>query len=137
MQCKWLLILVLTILVSCTTTKYVEVPVEVVKTKTEYVDKIQIDSIYVQDSIFIKQVGDTVYSTKVKYLYKNRLKVDTVLKVDSVPVVVKVNVPVEVPKIVEVNKLYTWQKILMWIGGILLLLFLGKYAIKLFLYIKK
>lgn len=34
---------------SCTTTRYVEIPVE--NTKIEYVDKIKYDSIYLRDSI--------------------------------------------------------------------------------------
>ena len=47
------------LLSSCTTTKYVEVPVT--KTDTLIVTDHQRDSVYLHDSITIKQQGDTIW----------------------------------------------------------------------------
>lgn len=106
---KNLIVIILLLLCSCTTTKYVEVPVE--KTRVEYIDKVKYDSICTYDSIFIRNKGDTVYLDKYKYLYKYKYIRDTLSTVDTL-VITK---PVEVEK--EVNKVYTWQIILMVIGG--------------------
>ena len=60
-----LILITLTILTlfSCkTSTKIVEVPVEVIK--KEYVYNTKIDSIYIRDSIDRWQKGDTLYITK-------------------------------------------------------------------------
>ena len=106
---KLLLIFLLYIVISCTTTKYIEIPVE--HTKIEYRDRIKHDSIYLRDSIVQKKENDTIYLEIYKYLYKYKYLRDTINVVDSIPVVtVK-----EVTK--EVNKLYNWQFILMVLGG--------------------
>ena len=110
---------------SCkTTTKLVEVPVEVIK--KEYIQYTRIDSVYIKDSVDRWQKGDTLYITKWYTKYKYINKVDTILKTDTIPKVV----PVE--KKVEVNHVYWWQKILMWLGGIMTMLFAGiiTYKIK-------
>lgn len=103
--------MVLLMLVGCRSIKYVEKPVEVEKIKTEYVKDIQKDSIYIKDSIFIRQAGDTVYNTKVQiknhYIFRN----DTVIVVDSIPKIVTVT------EVREVNVLHKWQKFLMLLGG--------------------
>ena len=99
--------LAILMLSSCkTTTKLVEVPVEVIK--KEYIHDTRIDI--------------TKWHTKYKYINK----VDTILKTDTIPKVV----PVE--KEVEVNHIYWWQKTLMWLGGIMTMLFVGiiTYKIK-------
>ena len=106
---KLLLIFLLYIVISCTTTKYVEIPVE--HTKIEYIDRIKHDSIYLRDSIVQKKENDTIYLETYKYLYKYKYLRDTVNIVDSIPVVTIQ----EVTK--EVNKLHNWQFILMVLGG--------------------
>ena len=106
---KLLLIVLLYIVISCTTTKYVEIPVE--HTRIEYRDRIKHDSIYLKDSIVQKRENDTIYLEKYKYLYKYKYLRDTVNIVDSIPVVTIQ----EVTK--EVNKLHNWQFILMVLGG--------------------
>lgn len=82
-------------------------PVERILIKTEYVNRTQYDSIYLQkyDSIYVKDKGDTVTIERYKTQYRDRLKVqhDTVFKTDSVifhsvPKKVTVKVPVEVNK---------------------------------------
>ena len=106
---KLLFMFLLYIVISCTTTKYIEIPVE--HTKIEYRDRIKHDSIYLRDSIVQKKENDTIYLEIYKYLYKYKYLRDTINVVDSIPVVtVK-----EVTK--EVNKLYNWQFILMVLGG--------------------
>ncbi len=63
-------------------------PKEIIKTRTEYVNKIQYDSVSVQklDSVIIRQKGDTVYYERFvdRFKYKIKLTRDTVIKTDSV-----------------------------------------------------
>ena len=76
-----LLCLVLS-MISCTTTKYVEVPVTHIDTLIQ--TKVQRDSIWKHDSIYLHEwmKGDTVYIEKTRWLtdYKERLRIDTVYK---------------------------------------------------------
>lgn len=71
---------------SCRTTEYV--PAEVVRSDTTYINKVQRDSIYQLDSVYILDRGDTVLITKTKYLYRDKLVRDTVYRsrVDSIQV---------------------------------------------------
>lgn len=125
-------ILLLFLLTGCRSIQYV--PVETVK--VEYVTKtdsfIKKDSVYIRDSIFTIQKGDTVTINKLKYIYKDRwqeiVKVDTVIKTDSVAI----PYPVE-------KQLSKWEKIKMDFGGTaiclsiaLLLIVLGIRIIKKF-----
>jgi hypothetical protein len=93
------------------------VPVETVKYEYITRDSIQLDSVYVKDSILIRQNSDTVFLDKYRYVYKYKYidKIDTVLRVDSVAV----PYPVE-------KKLTRWQQMKMDFGamatGILALL---------------
>lgn len=119
---KLLYIFLLFLVLSCTTTKYIEVPVET--TKIEYKEKIKYDSIKIQDSIIIKEDNDTVYIEKYKYIYKTVQQTDTIHIIDSIPNIQIVEV------IKEVNKLKDWQIILMIIGGSFIAL-LGYKIIKL------
>ena len=112
------LLLFLTTIISCTTTKIVEVPVETIK--TEYVEQIKYDSIYSKDSIYIMQKGDTIYNTKVAYRYKYKYLKDTVTvnKTDTITRLQKVT------EIKVKNQLNAVQKILMYIGLFSLLMFI-------------
>lgn len=98
--------------------KTVYVPVESVK--TEYRDKIQLDSIYRRDSIYINryQIGDTIFMEKYidRFVYKNRAIKDSIFKTDSI------QVPYPVIEYKEVNRLNTFQGFQIWCGRILLLL---------------
>ena len=91
---------------SCRSVKYV--PVETVKTDSVYVNKVQRDSIRLQDSIFVFVKGDTVRIEKYKYLYRDRVVVDTVYKVQCDTI--RVPYPVEKP-------LTRWQKWKLDLGG--------------------
>ena len=107
------LLLFLTTIISCTTTKIVEVPIETIK--TEYIEQIKYDSIYSKDSIYIIQKGDTIYNNKIEYLYKYKYLRDTINITDTVPKIVTIK------DVQYINQLYTWQKILIVIGiGVIL-----------------
>ena len=118
------LLLFLTTIISCTTTKIVEVPIETIK--TEYIEQVKYDSIYSKDSIYIMQKGDTIYNNKVQYLYKYKYLRDTINITDTIPKIVTVK------DTQYVNQLYTWQKILIVIG----IGFILYWIIKLVIYIK-
>ena len=118
------LLLFLTTIISCTTTKIVEVPVETIK--TEYIEQVKYDSIYSKDSIYIMQKGDTIYNNKVQYLYKYKYLRDTINIIDTIPKIVTVK------DTQYVNQLYTWQKLLIVIG----IGFILYWIIKLVIYIK-
>ena len=118
------LLLFLTTIVSCTTTKIVEVPIETIK--TEYIEQVKYDSIYSKDSIYIMQKGDTIYNNKVQYLYKYKYLRDTINITDTIPKIVTVK------DTQYINQLYTWQKLLIVIG----IGFILYWIIKLVIYIK-
>lgn len=77
-------------------------PVE--HTRTEWRDRLRLDSVYVHDSIYLteKQAGDTIYKVKEVYRWRDRWRVDTINtgRVDSVRVTEVVEVPA---------KLTAWQ----------------------------
>ena len=107
------LLLFLTTIISCTTTKTIEVPIETIK--TEYIKQIKYDSIYSRDSIYIMQKGDTIYNNKIQYLQKYKYLRDTINITDTVPKIVTIK------DVQYINQLYTWQKILIVIGiGVIL-----------------
>lgn len=62
-----MLVFITFMLASCRT-EYI--PVESVRYDSIYFAKLQKDSIYIQDSIYIKEKGDTVFVDKFKYIYK-------------------------------------------------------------------
>ena len=93
--------------IGCTTTKYV--PIENVR--TEYINKIEKDTVLINNDRLIKEKGDTVYIVNTKYVYKTKNKIDTILKIDTIPIIQEVEV------IKEVNKLKDWQVVLMVLGG--------------------
>ena len=110
------------LLLSCRS-KTVYVPTEIVK--TEYRDKFIHDSIHYYDSIYVKEKGDTFLIEKYKYIYKDKLRTDTVCKTDSIAI------PYPVIETKEVNRLHSWQIILM-ILGCVLLGYLGYKLVRLF-----
>ena len=105
---RYLLIFLLLLVTSCKSVEYIKVPVETVR--TEYVDRVLRDSIYVESNTNTITRNDTVFVDKVLYKYKYINKTDTVSRVDTVTVVQ------EVIKEVETNKLKDWQLVLMMVG---------------------
>ena len=112
------------LLISCTTTKIIEVPVETIK--TEYIEQVKYDSIYSKDSIYIMQKGDTIYNNKVQYLYKYKYLRDTINITDTIPKIITVK------DTQYINQLYTWQKFLIVIG----IGFVLYWIVRLVIYIK-
>lgn len=69
------------------------IPIETVRTDSIFLAKLQKDSIYIKDSVFVRQGNDTVWKEKYKQIYKYVLQRDTVFisRIDSV----QVPVPIE------------------------------------------
>lgn len=84
------------------------VPVETVRTETSVRDRFLRDSIYVHDSTYVKEKGDTVLIERWHTRWRDRMLRDTcyVQKTDSVAV----PYPVE-------RQLSKWQRIKIDIGG--------------------
>ena len=78
-------------------------PKEQITVKTEYVERLKFDSIYLQkyDSIYIQKSGDTIRIERFKMVFKDRLKTvkDTINRVDTVFVK---SAPTKVEKIIKV-----------------------------------
>lgn len=76
-------------LVGCKT-QYV--PVETVKTEIVKELEIQRDSIFVLDSVFVREANDTVFLTKWRVEYKEALRMDTfrVERIDTLNTIVEV-----------------------------------------------
>lgn len=113
--CAVSVVALLLLLSGCTTTKYVEV--ERVRTDTAYVAKIQRDSVWLHDSVFVERFlrGDTVFELRDRWhvKYVERLRTDTVYRqrVDSVPVPYAVEV--------EVEKKLSWlERLMMFLGSV-------------------
>ena len=100
--------------------KIVEVPIPQIKTEIKYIYKVKYDSIYLKDSIYIVQKGDTIYNNKVAYRYKYKYLKDTIIvnKTDTITKLQKVT------EIKVQNQLNIVQKVLMYIGLFSILLFL-------------
>lgn len=92
--------------------------------RTEYKNKLLRDSVYMYDSVFVKEKGDTVWLEKYKYIYRDKLRRDSIFKTDSI----QVPYPVEIEK--EVNRLTSFQSFQIWCGRILLILLIFYICIK-------
>ena len=116
------------ICISCTTTKYIDRTVTVETVRTEYVNQLYRDSVFVHDSIDRYISGDTVYQYKYKYIYKYLNRTDTIVKTDSI------QVPVELKtiEVKEVNEVKGYQSFLIYTG----LVFIALLLYKLIVYIK-
>lgn len=99
-------------------------PTERILVKTEYINQLKYDSIYLQkhDSIYVHSKGDTVWVEKYNTLFTDRLKIvrDTVIKSDSL---IYKTPPVKVKVPVEVNRwgFFDWVGLLTLIAGAVLL----------------
>ena len=83
-----ILLLAALLLAACSTIRYV--PVETVRSDTLIRNETRLDSIYVRDSIYVYQKGDTVTKYVEKWRYKYKTKTDTlyIAKRDTVTVTV-------------------------------------------------
>lgn len=93
-------------------TEYVQV--ESVRYDSVMIEKLMRDSVFVRDSIFVCERGDTVYLNKDKYVYVYKSRVDTFY-------MEKIR-EVEVPMPVE-RKLTWWERVKLecveWVIGVL------------------
>ena len=126
----WMVILfVLALLASCRQVEYVTV--EKVLTDTTYITKWQRDSIWLHDSIHVKEKGDTVLVEKWHTKYVESIKHDTtyIATHDTIPDPFPVETIKEMPA-----ELSWWQRLRIWIGNIGLVAMLGVigyYGVKL------
>lgn len=125
---KWIYcFLLISVFSSCNSVKYV--PVETVKHDSIYINKVQVDSVYHRDSIYVVDKGDTVFLYKDRYIYKYKDRTDTlyITNTDSI----------QVPYPIE-KELSKWQQFRMDFGGwaiaaviIILLIVFGRFVYKL------
>ena len=101
-----LLTAALWLICSCSGVRYV--PVETVRVETERVVDIQRDSIYVLDSVFVREAHETIYITRWRTEYKEALRVDTfnIERIDTLNTIVEVEM-----------KLTKWQQAKMDVGA--------------------
>ncbi len=126
----WLAFLIaISLLASCKQVEYVTV--EKVRTDTTYIMKWQKDSVWLHDSIHVKERDDTVLVEKWHTKYVESINHDTtyVATHDTIPQ----PFPIETIKMVE-KELSWWQRLRLWIGNIGLIAILGVigyYGVKL------
>lgn len=89
---KTTILLMILLMLGCKSVKYI--PVETIKTKTEFVDRFKTDSVYVRDSVFVLVKGDTVIKDRWRTVYKEVYVRDTIFRQDTI----REPYPVEVVK---------------------------------------
>lgn len=111
---------------SCRSIKYV--PIETIKHDSVYFTQHQKDSIYIHDSIYQKEKGDTVLIEKWHTRYIEKQVRDTLIQIQSDTIPQPYPYEVEVPA-----QLSWWQKTRMHIGEITiiaLLVLLGSWIVR-------
>ena len=48
------------------------------------VEHIRVDSVMLHDSVYVKELADTVFYTRYRTVYKERLRIDTIVRCDTV-----------------------------------------------------
>ena len=114
----------LAVLTGCKTVEYVPVTVVEHKTDSIYFTQVQRDSIWMHDSISIKEKGDTVCIEKwhTKYIEKQVHDTTYVAKHDSIPVPYEVIKEVEKP-MTKTQKGLIGFGLLSFIGGVIWIAF--------------
>lgn len=111
---------------SCRSIKYV--PIETIKHDSVYITQHQKDSIYIHDSIYQKEKGDTVLIEKWHTRYIEKQVRDTLIQIQRDTIPQPYPMEVEVPA-----QLSWWQKTRMHIGEITiiaLLVLLGSWIVR-------
>lgn len=70
------------LLLACSTVRETNDTVYV--SQDNFVGHTRVDSVLLRDSIFIREKSDTVFYTKYRTIYKERLRVDTVVRCDTI-----------------------------------------------------
>lgn len=99
---------------SCKSIKYI--PVETIKHDSIYITNHQKDSIWLHDSIHIKEKADTILIEKWHTKYIEKIKTDTLIQIERDTIPQPYPYEVEVPA-----KLSWWQKTRLYIANVLLL----------------
>lgn len=111
---------------SCRSIKYV--PIETIKHDSVYITQHQKDSIYIHDSIYQKEKGDTLIIEKWHTKYIEKQVRDTLIQIERDTIPQPYPFEVEVPA-----QLSWWQKTRMHIGEIslvALLVLLGSWIVR-------
>lgn len=111
------LVLILFCITSCRTIHSIESVKDstyISRVDTVYVNKIQRDSIYMKDSIYVLQKGDTVFQKEYRYKFITQIQKDTVVEFKDRVVYKDRDVYKE--KEVEVKYIPKWMKICTGIG---------------------
>ena len=103
----FLLYILAIVLCGCKQVQYV--PVETVRLDSIYLTQTLRDSIVRYDSVYVRDKGDTLYVERWKYLYRDKVRVDTMVsvRVDTLAV----PYPVE-------KRLTRWERVKMEAGGV-------------------
>ena len=119
-----LFMVLVTLFTGCKQIEYV--PVVENHTDTMYISKVQRDSIYLHDSTYIHEKGDTIFFEKWHTKFVEKFVHDTtyVATHDTIPQ------PYEVEKIVKEKYTPKLVKILAWVGGIALAILIILAGIK-------
>jgi hypothetical protein len=113
----FVLVFIIMVLVGCKT-RVQYVPIE--KERIEYQDKYYRDSIFLYDSVLVKEKGDTIFLERYRYLYRDKLIRDSIYIHDSIPIPYEVPVPGP-----QVNYVTGFQNFQIWCGRILLSFIIG------------
>lgn len=71
----FIIVMMLVCFAGCASQTQIEMPKN--HTQIEYRDRVQKDTVYVKDSVLIEHKSDTVYINRLKYVYKERMLMDT------------------------------------------------------------
>lgn len=125
---KIVILLFLLFLCSCRTEF---IPIESVRYDSIMIEKLMRDSVFVRDSVYLKETGDTIYKYKDRfvYVYKNRVDTFYAERVREI----EIPVPVE-------RKLTWWESVKLkyaeWMIGVIFVLVIiyavRKWVLKLF-----
>lgn len=109
MKKVWLVLVVCVVMVGCRT---LPEPVAVrVERDSIYLSRVERDSVFVRDSVLIREKGDTVYRDRWRVEYRERVLRDTVYIGKSDTLIIT--------KIVEVaTPLSWWKRVKMSVGGV-------------------
>ena len=114
----WIILMICLHLCGCKQIEYVTV--EKVRTDTTYVTKWQRDSVWLHDSVLVREKGDTVMVEKWHTKYVETVRIDTTY------LATHDTIPQPYPVIKEVpTELNWWQRLRLWLGNLGLLAILA------------
>ena len=96
------------LLLACSTVRETNDTVYV--SQDNFVGHTRVDSVLLRDSIFIREKSDTVFYTKYRTIYKERLRVDTIVRCDTI--YREREVVVEKVRSAGSNKSFLWKVLL-------------------------